>query len=243
MRTAWRRLPSGSGPAPGLSTSVSEGVIALTISDYPHEWWYEIDWDGCQKVSSGASVEVSGYENRGGDTLDIYAYSASQCYSFLDETSVTLAPPSLSASVSVGAVSITLSNHYSDWWFTLDNGSCAQASGSEVGNIRGYPRTYAYTLSISAYSDGACQSALDSATLDMPAISLSSSVSDGKVDLTLSNYGMDWEFRIGWGTCTSVSGDTVSGIAGYQSGTYSVKAYRNGSGCGDELGATSFTIP
>ena len=118
------------------------------------------------------------------------------------------------------------------------------SSGSSV-EIPGYGRYGERTLNIRAYSANRCFSYLDDADLTVPATtSLSASVdNDLKASLTLSNYGMDWEFRIGWGTCTSVSGDTVSGIAGYQSGTYSVKAYRNGSGCGDELGATSFTIP
>ena len=65
---------------------------------------------------------------------------------------------------------------------------------------------------------------------------------DGSVDLTLADGPPNWWFRIGWGSCTPVSGTTVSGISGYAPGGYSVKAYSNG-GCGSQIANATFTIP
>ena len=316
----------GSGPAPSLSASVSDGVISLTLSDYNHNWWYEIDWDGCQQVASGASVEIQGYGEPGGSTIDIHAYSASDCYSYLDDTDLTLpatslsalvtgtglsltvnnyagnwwykidddacvnvssgktvsgisgyqtgthtakayknsagcgsdnvnaklgqatfAPPSLSASVSAGAVSLALNNYDSDWWFKIDGGGCTETSGSTVEGIRGYGKRFDWSMTIKAYSDSGCASLLDSATLDMPATSLSASVSGELVRLTVSNYALNWWYKIGDGACAEVSGKTTGDISGYQAGTYSAKAYKNSNGCNNDiayikLGETSFTI-
>ena len=63
------------------------------------------------------------------------------------------------------------------------------------------------------------------------------------VDLTLSNGPSYWWFRINWGTCTKAAGGTVSGIRGYRTGTYHVRAFSD-NGCRNQFGATtSFTIP
>ena len=61
--------------------------------------------------------------------------------------------PSLSASASDGVVSIALSDYDSydsGWWFRINGGTCTQVLGGSVSGIKGYSRTYAWTLSISA---------------------------------------------------------------------------------------------
>ena len=71
--------------------------------------------------------------------------------------------------------------------------------------------------------------------------SLTATVSDGKVTLTLANGPSNWWFKIGGtGTCTAASGSTVSNIGGY-TGTQSVKAYSDNL-CANELAATTFTV-
>ena len=244
-------------PATGLSASVSDGLVRLTVSNYAMNWWYKIGDGACAGVSGGTTGDISGYQ---AGTHSAKAYkSGNGCnndiaYTKLGETTFTIetpAPPpptpSLSASVSGGAVSLTLSNHSAGWWFRIENGSCAQASGSTVSGISGYGQPNDWTMTIRAYSDGGCANPLDSATLDMPATSLSASVSDDrKVDLTLSNYALNWWFRIGGGSCTEVAGATVSGISGYQPGAYAVNAYKSHGGCYynyHRLGQTTFTIP
>ena len=224
-------------PMTSLSASVNdEDEVSLTLSNFAGDWWHSIDGGDCVRATERTVGGITDYQD-GAYTAKAYG-SESDCgagQNELGEATFSLPIPRLSASVSDGVVSIALSGALSDydsgWWFRINNGICSQASGSTVSGIKGYSRTYAWTLSISAYSDGGCANVLDSATLDMPAINLSASVSDRKVDLTLSNYGMDWWFRINNGTCTEVSGNTVSGISGYQVGAHGAKAYKSWHDC------------
>ena len=72
--------------------------------------------------------------------------------------------------------------------------------------------------------------------------SLTATVSNSLVTLTLTDGPSDWWFKIGdSGTCTEASGSTVSGIGGY-TGTHSVKAYSDNA-CSAEIASTSFTVP
>ena len=152
--------------------------------------------------------------------------------------------PSLSASVSSDrAVSLTISDHSESWWFKIENwGTCTAASGTTVSNIRGYK---AGTYSVWAYSDSNCGTQIASTSFTITNASLSTTVNnDRSVSLTLSGYsGGSWWFKIGYfGTCTATSGNTVSNIRGYQTGTHEVIAFTD-SGCGFHLATSSFTIP
>ena len=195
-----------------LSASASDSVVGITLSKhdgsaYPNGWWFRIDDGGCTGVSGSTVSGIRGYHRTYDWTMNIRAYSDSGCSVQVAYTTLDMPAISLSASVSDGAVSLRLGHYPTDWigwWFRIDNGSCTQASGSTVGNIRGYGQPNAWTMTIRAYSDGGCANPLDTATLDMPATSLSASVSgDNKVDLTLSNYALNWWFRIGGGSCRS----------------------------------------
>ena len=75
-------------------------------------------------------------------------------------------------------------------------------------------------------------------------VSLTATVNDDRsVTLTLTDGPANWWFKINaGGTCTAVSGNTVSNIRGYQSGTHAVGAYSD-SGCQQHLDAVDFTIP
>ena len=247
-RNSLAQTTFGSGSVPSLSASVSDGVVTLTLSNYPHDWWYEIGWDGCKKVSSSASVEVRGYGNHSGETLYIGAYLASNCYGYVDETSLTLPATSLSASVTGTSVSLTVNKYAGDWWYKIDGGSCVKVSGSTASGITGYQAgtthtAKAYRNSAGCGSDSSYHK-LGQATFAMP--SLSTSVSDGVVSITLSNYGSSWWYKIGDdGSCAQVSGRTASGITGYQIGAYSVSAYGSKADCdaGQNLiDSATFTI-
>ena len=237
-----------------LSASASDGVVAITLSKhdgsaYPNGWWFRINNGSCTATSGSTVGNIRGYHRTYDWTMNIRAYSDSGCSVDVAYTTLDMPAISLSASVSDGAVSLQLSHYptdWIDWWFRIDNGSCAQAQGKTVGNIRGYGQPSDWTMTIRAYSDGGCGNQIGQTALDMPATVLWSSVSDGKVSLTLSNYALNWWFRIGGGTCTEVSGPRVTGISGYQPGAYSVKAYSGHSGCyydSGRLGETTFTIP
>ncbi len=66
---------------------------------------------------------------------------------------------------------------------------------------------------------------------------------DQTVDLTINNHTGNWWFKINWwGSCTAVTGSSITGIGGYQVGTeHSVWAYSD-SGCNTQIAATTFTI-
>ena len=150
--------------------------------------------------------------------------------------------PSLTATVNDDrSVTLTLADGPSNWWFKINyGGTCTAATGTTVSNIKGYQ---VGTHAVGAYSDSGCQQHLDAVDFTIPTATLAATVNnDRSVDLTLTGGPSNWWFRIGGGSCTAVSGTTVSGISGYQSGTYNVNAYSN-SGCNYHVASSSFTIP
>ena len=156
--------------------------------------------------------------------------------------------PSLTATVNWDkSVDLTLTDGPTDWWFKINWwGTCTAVTGTAINGIQGYSLG---THSVWAYSDSSCNTQIAATTFTIPAAiaSLAATVnSDRSVDLTLSNGPSNWYFRIGnsngWGTCTAVSGTTVSGIRGYAPGSYGVGAFAT-AGCTDFLADADFTIP
>ena len=148
---------------------------------------------------------------------------------------------SLTATVnSDRSVDLTLSNAPGNWYFRIGSGSCTAVTGSSVNGISGYK---AGTYSVKAYSDSNCGSQIAATTFTIPSVSLTATVnSDRSVDLTLTNGPSNWYFRIDSGSCTAVSGSTVSGISGYKAGYHEVAAFAN-AGCTGVLADTWFNIP
>ena len=140
------------------------------------------------------------------------------------------------------SVDLDLSNGPSNWWFRINWwGTCTAVNNSStVNGISGYQ---VGTHSVWAYSDSNCASQIATTTFTIQNASLSATVNgDRSVDLTLTNGPNDWYFRISSGSCTAVSGNTVSNIRGYQPGSYGVGAF-SGAGCTDFIAAADFTIP
>ena len=152
--------------------------------------------------------------------------------------------PSLTATVHGDkSVDLAISNHQGNWWFKINWwGSCTAVTGTTVNGIQGYNLG---THSVWAYSDSGCNTQIAATTFTITPhnASLSAHVqSDRSVNLTISNWSNSWWFRIGWGTCTAASGTTVTGIRGYQTGTYAVGAFSK-SDCSGFLSDANFTIP
>ena len=138
------------------------------------------------------------------------------------------------------SVDLTLSNGPGNWWFRINSGTCTAVSGTSVNGIQGYQSG---TYTVRAYSDSNCGAQITWADFMILTAALTATVNaDRSVDLTLSGHTGNWWFRIGWGSCAAVTGTTVSGISGYQTGTYSVAAY-SGGGCTGLIGAANFIIP
>ena len=151
--------------------------------------------------------------------------------------------PSLSATVNDDrSVTLTLSNGPSDWWFIVRQGSCTAATGTTAAGGRGYDPQFT-PHPVKAYSDGECSTQIADTSFTIPASSLTAAVNNDKsVDLATTNPPTNWWFKINNGTCTQVTGTTVSGIGGYKAGTHNVRAFPN-NWCGGQIAATTFTIP
>ena len=139
------------------------------------------------------------------------------------------------------SVDLAISNHQGNWWFKINSwGTCTAVTGTTVNGIQGYK---AGTHSVDAYSDSGCHTKIASSSFTISAASLDATVnSDRSVDLTLSNGPSPWYFRIGIGSCTTVTGTTISGIQGYAPGYHEVTAFAT-AGCTDFLIDAYFVIP
>ncbi len=237
-------------PATSLSSSVNDKTVSLTLSNYAGEWWYKVTGGECVKTSANSVSLVM--DDAGDYTAKAYPVQ-SLCVSdnrrTLGETSFTVEPPppppSLDLTVVDGSVYIRLDG-LDDWWFTIDGGSCAEATSRNHGPIQGYGQSEKWRMTVNIYSDSACSDQVASGSLTMPATSLSSSVSGKSVSLTLANYAGDWWYQLnGTSVCTQASGETVIDMSGYRSGTYTIKAYASQSDCdagSNSLGETTFSI-
>ena len=139
------------------------------------------------------------------------------------------------------SVDLAIANGPSNWWFRIESwGTCTAVTGNAINGIRGYkPGTY----NVWAYSDSNCGAQIAATTFTIVAASLAATVnSDRSVDLTLSNGPSPWYFYIGIGSCTAVTGTTISGIQGYAPGYHEASAFAT-AGCTDFLADAYFTIP
>ena len=246
----------GSGPAPSLAASASDGVASLTLSNYDHDWWYSIyddEWEGCEKVSNASvevtSVEVRGYGKPRYSVIFINASSDSGCVSSIAYESLAMPITSLSASVNgAGEASLTLNNFAADWWYAIDGGSCVQVSGKTASGITGLQSGTRVAKAYGSANDcGADRDNLGETTFSTgPPPSLSASVSDGAISLSLSNYTLDWWYHITGGDCVRASGQAISGISGYAkryNWTLIAGAYPTSSCVGDAIDSTILEMP
>ena len=228
-------------PTDNLTAELNDDwSIDLTLSGRSNGWWFRINsWGSCTAVTGDTVGGIKGYKP---GTYGVLAYSDGDCDYQVGATTFTVPTPTLAAVVDADwAVDLTLTNGPpAGWWFRINNGSCTPVSGNDLNNIRGYKSG---THNVNAYSNSGCNYRIGATSFTVPIASLSSTVhSDKKVDLTLSDGPSNWWFRIDNGSCTAVSGTTVSGISGYKAGTYSVRAFPN-NWCGGEIASTTFTIP
>ena len=127
------------------------------------------------------------------------------------------------------SVDLGLANGPGNWWFHINSGTCTAASGTEVTGIRGYAVDTQHE--VGAYADASCSQALAQASFELPKPTLDAFWYSDNFTVSLSIYTgstehlTTWWFRIDDGTCTQVNGTHLAGIAGYQFGYYTVRAY------------------
>ena len=224
-------------------------------------WWFRINDGTCTQVNGERIEGIAGYQY---GQYTVRAYSMPNCGTEVASTQLRVGPlvyygfaPSDAYSVLVGVYPWDDENGQDrPWWFQINSGTCTQASSWLVEGIRGY--SAGVPLHIQAYANGACTQLLDETTFTVvPEPEFIATVqADNTVDLDVyvvewsgtvqwenRRYPDTWWFRIGNHACTPVTGNPfVRGIAGYQSGTYSVEAFST-SNCSAHLATTQFTIP
>ncbi len=231
-------------PTATLTATVNtDRSVDLTLSNGPSPWYFRIGIGSCTAVTG---TTVSGIQGYAPGYHEASAFATAGCTDFLTDAYFVIPdpPPTATLATTVNddrSVNLNLSNGPSNWWFRINYwGACTAATGTTVSNIRGYqPGTH----SVAAYSDSGCHTKIASSPFTIPTATLTATVNtDRSVALTLIGGPSNWWFRINWwGTCTAVSGNTVSGIAGYQDGTHAVAAYSDG-GCNYHVAATTFDL-
>ena len=240
-------IPDPPPPTATLATTINPGPsVDLTLTNGPTDWWFRINWWGtCTAVNGNSVNNIQGYAP---GTHSVDAYSDSDCSVKIASSSFTIPTLELAATVNENrSVDLTLSGGPTNWWFRIGWwGNCTAASGTTVSNISGYQSgSYIVAVYPAAGCDFGSHIAAESFTI--PTATLTATVTDAtaidtvKVDLTLTGGPSSWWFRINSGSCTAVSGTTVSGIKGYKPGTHSVTAYSD-SGCNYAVASSSFII-
>ena len=227
--------------SPSLTATVNDDrSVTLTLADGPSDWWFKINsWGTCTAASGTTVSNIRGYQ---AGIHAVAAYSDSGCQQHLDGVEFTIPTTTLATTVnSDRSVGLALTGGPSNWWFRINSGgTCTAASGTTVSGIQGYKGG---TYNVWAYSDGGCSYHIASSSFTLPYMTISAVVNDDRsVTLTLTNGPSNWWFRIGGGSCTAVTGTTVSGISGYQPDTYPAIVY-NDSNCKNKITYTNFTIP
>ncbi len=238
-------IPDPPPPATLTATVHGDKSVDLAISNHQGNWWFRINsWGTCTAVTGNNITGIRGY-NPG--THSVWAYSDSNCGTQIATTTFTIPTATLTATVnSDRSVDLTLSNGPSPWYFRIGIGSCTAVTGNSINGIQGYAPGY---HEASAFATAGCAGTdfLTDAYFVIPdpppPATLTATVhGDKSVDLAISNHTGNWWFKINWwGTCTAVTGNSITGIQGYKPGTHSVWAYSD-SNCGDQIAATTFTI-
>ena len=237
--------PTTSFTVPSLSATVgSDQSVDLALSDYPggSSWWYK-DASGTCTAASGTTVDdLTGYAV---GTHTITAYGQNNCTSsyWIASASFTIAHThTLGVSIVNGDLYLRPKPaHKVDWWYQVDDGSCAKADSRNYGPITGMTAGSSHTAT--AYRDSGCVTAM-APTNSFTVPSLSATVdTDKSVDLALSDYpDSNWWYKNASGVCTAASGTTVSDLTGYAAGTHTVKAYSD-SNCTYWVATATFTVP
>ena len=221
------------------ATVDSDKSVDLALSNGPNSWWYKAGASGSCTSATGTTVnDLSGYD---AGTHTATAYMDSNCRHDIASTTFTIPDPSLSATVDNDwQTTVTLSYGPNQWWLTVNGVGCAAITGqSHSGQVY-----ESGTRTVAAHSDSACSTQIASTTFTIADASLAATVdTDKTVDLALSDGPSSWWYKVGSsGSCTSATGTTVSGLSGYDAGTYTATAYSD-SACTYRITSATFTMP
>ena len=238
--------PTSAQQSASLTATVhGDKSVDLAISNHQGNWWFKINsWGACTAVTGNSINGIQGYKP---GTHSVWAYSNSGCNTQIATTTFTISAASLTATVnSDRSVDLTLSNGPSPWYFRIGIGTCTSVTGATISGIRGYAPGYHEVTAFAAAGCAGTDFLTDAYFIipdPPPPPSLTATVhGDKSVDLAISNHQGNWWFKINsWGTCTAVTGNSITGIQGYKPGTHSVWAYSD-SNCGAQIATTTFTI-
>ena len=224
--------------APGTPSSVtvtrSDGTLTATWPAVAGATSYHVTYsaDGGHSWSLAAlnhpdaSITISSVTNSATYIVGVRARNAHGDSGWRNSPVADPLPAVLTATTDLTdySVDLGLANGPGNWWFHINSGTCTAASGTEVTGIRGYAVDTQHE--VGAYADASCSQALAQASFELPEPYLYGDWDYDSDTVSLKiEYLTTWWFRINDGTCTQVTGRTVTGIAGYQKGEYTVRAY------------------
>ena len=229
-----------------LAARVSGGSATLTISGHTGFWHYKHSAGACStQVAAGTTTaEVTGLTANTAYTYK--AYSDSGCSTELtnDATDAEFrTPPArLTARLSGGRATLTISGHTGSWYYQHSAGTCSTevGLGTTTAEVTELTVNTAYTYK--AYSDSSCSKELTTNATDAefrtpPARLSASGASGGRATLTISGHTGSWYYQHSAGTCSTEVGlgTTTAVVTGLTANTaYTYKAYSD-SGCTIEL--------
>ena len=224
-----------------LELDVNSGNLHLRpVPAYNGNWWYQVDDGSCTKATARYEGPITSVTQ--GTTYTATAYRDSGCVTAMTPTASRTAP-TLSATVnSDQSVDLSLSDYpHDDWWYKNASGACTAASGTTVEDLTGYA---VGTHTVTAYVEKNCIQWTVSTTFTVPPPTLTATVdSYTTVDLALAYGPYYWWYKVdGSGSCTQVSGTTVSGLSGHSAGTHTVTAYSDRT-CDTQIASTTFAMP
>ena len=148
---------------------MNSGAVNLTLTNGPTDWYFRIVNGTCTAASGTTVTNIKGYAP---GSYGVGAFATAGCQDFLAAADFTIPEPtaSLRATVNPGpAVNLTLTGgpNNNPWYFRINWwGTCTEAAGNTVSNIRGYK---AGTHSVDAYSDSGCNTKIASSSFTIPA--------------------------------------------------------------------------
>ena len=224
--------------APGTPSSVtvtrSDGTLTATWPAVAGATGYHVtysadggySWSLAALNHPDASITISSVTNSAAYIVAVRARNAHGDSGWRNSQVADPLPAVLTATTDLTdySVDLGLANGPVNWWFHINSGTCTAASGTEVTGIRGYAVDTQHE--VGAYADASCSQALAQTSFELPEPYLywDWDYDSDTVSLDIENL-TTWWFRINDGTCTQVNGRTVTGIAGYQKGEHTVRAY------------------
>ena len=185
--------------------------VDLALNNGPSNWWFRINsWGTCTAVSGTSYNNIRGYRS---GTHVVAVFPDSNCGSHGAIAGATFVIPSATLTVAVDSdrsFDLTLANGPTNWWFRINYiGTCTQAAGNTVSDIRGYlPGTHV----VHAYTGSGCNHlvAWSSFTIIDPVLTVSN-IDVTTATLNIAHHNGAWHYMANTGPDNTCQGPVTAG--------------------------------